>query len=261
MIASLPMYDRPETRAAWDQLWTLSVTEARNRADNLGMPPPAVPDCLSWDVGHADHWLAADLALSQACSLPYRTRLHNKVTLLGAFDFGLTGCPPGYYNSILVMRKDDPRHAPGDWPGLTLAYNAPDSQSGWAAPYFHAQTLGLHFVKGIETGAHAASARAVAEGRADIAALDAQTCRLLRRYEGFMDTLVEVGQTEPTPGLPLITSRGWNASELWAAMDIAFSALPEATRATLDLRGLVALNPARYKALPIPPTPLDTWGD
>ena len=261
MIASLPMYDRAETRDAWNRFWTLCVAEARSWTNIVNQPLPDLPDHLTWDAGDAEHWLRPDLALSQTCSLPYRTRLHGHVTLLGAFDFGLPNCPPGYYNSILVMRKDDPRHAPEHWPDLTLAYNAPDSQSGWAAPYFHLHALGLRFPRGVETGAHAASAKAVADGRADIAALDAQSYRLLRRYAPFMEALTEVAQTEATPSLPLITSRGWDAGEFWAAMTSAFDALAPEDQTTLDLRGLVTLHPERYTALPIPPAPGEVFAD
>ncbi|WP_298358813.1 PhnD/SsuA/transferrin family substrate-binding protein [uncultured Litoreibacter sp.] len=255
MIASLPMYDRPETRAAWNTLWSAATKEYRRRQETARQTLPDLPDALSWDANEADHWLRDDLVLSQTCSLPYRTRLHGKVTFLGTFDFGLPGCAPGYYASVLVMRRDDMRHDPQNWPSLTLAYNAPDSQSGWAAPYFHLEARGLAFSNGVETGAHSASAKAVAEGQADIAAIDAQTFRLLRRYEPLMDRLVEIGQTDPTPGLPLITRPGWDASTFWASLSQAIRDMPGADRATLDLNGVTACRVERYTELPVPPPP------
>jgi hypothetical protein len=255
MVASLAMYDRPETRAGWDALWATTVQDYELWRSGTDPELPAIPRTLSWDGPHDATWLKPDLTLSQACSLPYRTRLHGKVTLLGAFDFNLPGCPPGYYNSVLVMRADDDRQAPENWAALTLAYNAPDSQSGWAAPYDHAQMLGTAFKAGLETGSHAASARAVAEGRADIAALDAQSFRLLQRYDPVMSALREIGRTEPTPGLPLITRRGWDSAELWAALSQALDALPDETKTLLDLRSLTTIHTDRYLELPLPPAP------
>lgn len=247
MIASLPMYDRPETRPAWNRFWELVVSHAATR--DISLPP------LTWDCGDAAHWLDPALAFSQTCSLPYRTRLHGSVACIGAFDFGLPGCPPGYYNSIIVMREDDTRQSHHLWPELTLAYNAPDSQSGWAAAFFHAKQIGTRFEKGLETGAHKASAQAVAEGRADIAAIDAQTYRLFRRFEPFMKSLKEVEQTEPTPGLPLITSRKNDVAALRETMDQAIGALSETDRAALDLKGVVEIPSETYLALPEPPAP------
>lgn len=259
MIASFPMYDRPETRPAWNRYWELVSHDYAAWRKTTRRDLPEIDATLTWAAEGADHWLREDLALSQTCSLPYRTRLHGKVTLLGAFDFGLPGCAPGYYNSVLVMRADDPRHDPGNWSDLTFAYNAADSQSGWAAAYEHLSRIEAIPARGIVTGSHHASATAVAEGRADLASLDAQTHRLLSRYAPFMAGLVEVGRTAPTPGLPLITARGWDANELWASLISAHEALPEADRTLLDLHGLTAIHRDCYTDLPIPPDPADIF--
>ena len=251
MIASLPMYDRPETRPAWDRFWQHIKAEA------VGLD---LPEHLTWGGGDAEHWLRPDLALSQTCSLPYRKYLHGKVALLGALDFGLPGCKPGFYNSVVVMRKDDPRHAQTTLSGLTLAYNASDSQSGWAAPYFHLQNRGFNEIAGVETGAHHASALAVAESRADIAALDAQTYRLLCRYEPIMTQLVDVCRTEPTPSLPLICGPEADADQIWSAVETAFdNRLTSADKARLDLQGVTRFTPDEYVCLPIPPEPSEVW--
>ncbi len=248
MIASFPMYDRPETRPAWDAFWSAVASQA----DGL-------PNHLTWDEEASAHWTRDDLVISQTCSLPYRTRLHGKVTLLGAFDFDLPGCAPGYYNSVLLMRRDDPRQTPADWSDLTLAYNAPDSQSGWAAPYFHATALGTRFANGYETGAHHASAIAVAEGRADIAALDAQTHRLLMTYEpDLMAQLIEIDRTAPTPGLPVITGKGREAigtSDLQNALET----MPMEVRSKLGIRAFVPFDPDEYVALSVPPAPQEVF--
>lgn len=50
-------------------------------------------------------------------------------------------CPAGYYNSVFIARRDDPRRNSPDFTCATFAYNEPMSQSGWAAP-----TPGLPYI-------------------------------------------------------------------------------------------------------------------
>ena len=157
MIASLPMYDPPPLQAANDAFWGL----IRDRLRAAGMQAPAA---LTRTGDMWGHWTDPALVLSQTCGFPYRARLHGQVTLVGAPDFGVEGCPPGYYCSVFVVRRDDPRRRLAAFDGAVLAYNDPLSQSGWAAPQNEARLRGLRFVTGPRTGGHALSARAVAGG-------------------------------------------------------------------------------------------------
>lgn len=244
MIAALPMYDRPETADANDRLW--QAIRAR-----LGLGP----DHLTRERDLWEIWQAPDLLLAQTCGYPYRARLHGHVTLVGTPDYGLPDCPPGYYCSVLVARADDPRQTLGDFDGASFAYNEALSQSGWAAPAAHMAAHGLSFGRLLETGAHRASARAVAEGHADLAALDAVTWALIQRHDSFAHELRAIDRTTPTPGLPLITARGTDPAPLFAATAAAIADLSPGDRDTLLLRGLVAIPAAAYLALPIPAAP------
>ena len=156
MIASLPMYDRPETAGANDRFWRAIASALRDR----GVAAPAALDRKRdlWDT-----WLSPDLVLSQTCGFPYRARLHGKVTLVATPVLDLPGVPPGHYYSALVARRGGARRAFADFDGAALAYNDPMSQSGWAAPEAHARAAGIAFGRFLETGSHRASARAVAE--------------------------------------------------------------------------------------------------
>ncbi|MFP4274079.1 MAG: phosphate/phosphite/phosphonate ABC transporter substrate-binding protein [Paracoccaceae bacterium] len=241
MIATLPMYDRPETAAAHDAYWR--AIRAR-----LGHGPEALRrDGDPWAA-----WRAPDLLLAQTCGLPFRSRLHGSVALVGTPDFGLEGCAPGYYRSIFVARADDPGEL-ADFAGRRFACNDPLSQSGWAAPAIHFSDAGLEFGPLLWTGGHAASARAVAEGRADLAAIDAMSWRLIRRHDAFAARLREVAATLPTPGLPYITADAGLVAPLGQAIASAISDLPERHRAALCLQGLVTIPEAAYLAVPMPP--------
>ena len=94
MIATLPMYDRPETRAATDRFWDLIRTHVQG-----------APEHLSRD---GFHWLSPDLLLSQTCSLPYRTGLQDHVSIIATPVHSIP-CPAGFYFSNIVLRKDDDR--------------------------------------------------------------------------------------------------------------------------------------------------------
>jgi len=246
MIASLPMYDLPALRGATDRYW--QAIRAR-----LGEGPKA----LTRGGDLWAQWQDPDLVLSQTCGYPYRARLHGRVTLAGTPDYALPGCPPGHYRSIFVARGDDPRADLAGFDGARFAYNEALSQSGWAAPMIHVQRLGLGWGAVLETGGHRNSALAVAEGRADIAALDALTWVLLRRHEPFTAGLREVGATRPTPALPYICAQARDGVRLYEAIAAAIGDLGEADREALHLRGVIRIPAEAYLAVPTPPPPLD----
>ncbi|MFD1912251.1 phosphate/phosphite/phosphonate ABC transporter substrate-binding protein [Halodurantibacterium flavum] len=239
MIASFPMYDRPETAPANDRLWALIRDALRSRGVDA-------PDQLTRAEDLMALWRAPDLLLAQTCGLPYRAVLHPHVTLVGTPDYGLPDCPAGYYCSVLVARE------PLEVATARFAYNDPLSQSGWAA----AQAMfGGALRPVLCTGSHRASARAVAQGEADLAAIDAVTWALIRRHDRFADGLIEIGRTTPAPGLPLVTARPDLAGVLASAVSEAIAALAPGDRACLMIRALVPVAPAEYLALPLPPKP------
>ena len=95
----------------------------------------------------------------------------------------------------------------------------------------------------------------MAEGRADIAALDAVTHALLLDAEPAMRALKVVGATDPTPGLPYIAAKGADAVAIFDAVAAAIAGLSPADRATLHLKGLTRIPTSAYLAVPNPPSP------
>ncbi len=251
MIASLGMYDCAEAQGANDRLWALI-------RDGMRQAGQAAPDALTRGPdAYWPAWQDPGLTLSQTCGFPYRACLHPDVTLIGTPDYGVAGCPPGHYRSILVARADDPRQSLSEFDKASLAFNEDLSQSGWAAPHHHAADLGLTLRPTLRTGGHLMSAKAVAEGRAEIAALDAVTWSMIREWEPCAAGLKPVGATPATPGLPYIAARGSNAALLFTLIENAISTLPDHDRRILRLKGLVAIPAETYRAIPTPPTPAD----
>jgi ABC-type phosphate/phosphonate transport system substrate-binding protein len=243
MIASLQMYDWPELVAAHSELWTLIRAE-------LCQEYLAVPMELTRCRDESDAWLREDLLLSQTCGMPYRLNLHNKVTLVGTPDYGVTGCPPGYYRSVFVARKNDPRSELVDFADGRFAYNNRYSQSGYAAAYFHVAPLNFWFSREQESGGHKESAAMVAAGSADIAALDAISWRHVQAYDLSADQLRVVAWTAPTPGLPYIASKQVDRQDLFEAIDLAVKALSTEAKDKLGLKGLEYIPSSVYLALP-----------
>lgn len=248
MIAALPMYDFDDLVGANDALW-VRVRDGL-RAKNIEAPLALTRGADLWKT-----WQSPDLLLAQTCGYPFRAVLHPHVDLVGTPDYGVEGCGPGEYCSYFIVRNDDPRRDLAAFEGVGMAYNDAMSQSGWAAPQNHAAALGLRLPAGLKTDGHRLTALAIAEERADIGAVDAVTWRHLLRVDPSIKLLRVIDQTPPTPGLPLITARNGPAAALFEVISNAIGQLAQAERAILGLRGLVALPPSAYLAVPNPPPP------
>ncbi|WP_296418979.1 phosphate/phosphite/phosphonate ABC transporter substrate-binding protein [Pseudooctadecabacter sp.] len=247
MIASLPMYDRPEAQAANDALWAAV-------RDRLGYGP----DQLDRTTPFTETWANPDLVLGQICNLPYRARFRGDVILLGCGDHRLDDTPAGYYHSVFVVRKDDA--ARGLAPAVlgTFAYNDALSQSGWGAPVTRIAAQGLQFKSTLETGSHLASLRAVAEGRADLAAIDAVTWAQQLTWEPQARDLAVIGRTGLSPAQTFVTAKGRDPVPIRAALADAIDTLDAAHKDALRLYGFVTLPASAYDSpVPIAPkTPL-----
>lgn len=245
MIVNLGMYDMPETQHANDAFWHAIRAE-------LGFGPAEITrsDNL-WSI-----WRDADLLFAQTCGFPYRTKLHGNVQIIGTPDYGLAGCAPGYYCSVFVARANDPRRTLSAFDGATFAFNEPLSQSGWAAPVHHMMSTRIRPGKLHQSGGHALSARAVANGVAEFAALDALTWDMLGDHAPDLTKQLRVlARTEPTPTLPYITSLTQDAAVLRAAVASAITRLDPQHRNTLHLKGLVQIDVRTYLDVPTPDTP------
>ena len=245
MIASLPMYHRSETRAAHGRMWDLI-------RKHLGYGPSQ----LTYGIEGIEHWLDPNLLISQTCGMPYRLYLHGKVRLVGAPVWDLDHERDGYYHSVIIARKDSAIESLMDCIGRRLAVNMGISQSGWAAPQNMAMEHGFSFTDVLETGAHVASARAVAEGAADIAALDIVTWMLIGTHDkSFSHDLKVVCRTPSTPALPYITSMAQEADAIFEATKSAIRDLSDTDRDTLKLRGITRISAEDYLSVPSPAFP------
>lgn len=246
-VAALPMYDWPEVRDAVDARWaavrdrlrTAGIDAPERLARRNGDLPP-VPGGIRDAVGAAiapdpaslppeefdlaTLWRHPSLLLAQTCWGPMEaTGLADHVAVVGQPDYsGVEGGAGELYSSALVMRRETgaPAAAPADGSallpldllrGARLAFNEMHSRSGRLALEADlaaaGEGLGI-FAETVETGGHRLSIRAVAEGRADVAAIDCLSWAMAQRHEPAAAGLHAVGWTGRRLGLPLIAARG-----------------------------------------------------
>ena len=211
------MYDWPEVHGAVDALWAAIYWGLRD----AGIDAPE-------DVWRPDRpedlWTHPDLLIGEICGYQIVNELRGRVEVLGVLDRGVDGCEPGDYRSVLVCRDDDSAVGLEDFRDRTVAVNGHRSQSGYGALVHEVAPLavdGRFFDSEVTTGFHRGSMRAVADGRADVAAIDEVSWRLGLDHEPVVDRLRIVAWTEPTPGVPLVTS--WTNAGLRDRLNDAIS--------------------------------------
>jgi ABC-type phosphate/phosphonate transport system substrate-binding protein len=244
-IAALPMYDWPEARAETDAEWR--DLRARLSAAGIHAPEaivrrnadlPAVPDGIHDDDGRViapdpatlppdeldfpTLWKHPNLLFAQTCWGPMEEGLEEYVSVIGQPSYGgIEGGQGELYSSPILMRRGSavPVGTPPDGRavlpldlirGKRFAYNSLDSMSGIIALTRDLEAAGQNlsiFCERIETAAHRASIVAVAEGRAEVCAVDCRSWHLARLHEPSAADVVVVGWTARRKGLPYITSR------------------------------------------------------
>ncbi len=113
---------------------------------------------------------------------------------------------PEYFCEV-VVREDHPATDFEALAGGTAAYNDRASLSGWGSLLHRLESVGgLGFLqRALATGSHAASMRAVADGNADFAVIDANVWRA--RGEAFLGLRV-LETLGPYPVQPTVIRRG-----------------------------------------------------
>ncbi|MBN3756427.1 PhnD/SsuA/transferrin family substrate-binding protein [Paraburkholderia sp. Tr-20389] len=243
-VAALPMYNvSPSLAADWHALL----------ADVLRRVEPAAVIVEPHDL-HA-FWRRPDLLLAQTCGYPYVLGLHEYVQLIATPHFDAPGCEGANYSSVIVTRSDAPFDSIEASRGARAAFNSTDSNSGYNALRHSVAPFardGGFFASTLETGSHLGSLRAVAEDRADVAAIDCVTMAFARdAYPELTGRLRGIGTTRKTPGLPLIASKHVShkqADALRAALNEALHAQPERAQ-RLKLKGFSHLTADDYDSI------------
>lgn len=236
-MASLPMYlaHRPALDALWELLRQALAARGVGR----------LPAALTWPENYHAHWLAPELLFSQTCGYPLTHALAGQVQLVGCFAYGAPQCEGIACRSVLVARSEHAHLLLEGFRGLRVAFNAPDSQSGFNALRALVAPLaqdGRFFASALATGSHSASVAAVRAGQADLAAIDCVTYAALQRYTPqATQGVCVIGTTEAYPGLPLVSARATSVAEVallqQALRDVVADPLAASTLEALGITG------------------------
>ncbi|OWW00266.1 PhnD/SsuA/transferrin family substrate-binding protein [Rhizobium sp. R693] len=252
-LASLSMYVDPQPLMdATADLWRYISDYLRDEAGLSGVPAE-----LDRSLTYHEAWLHPDLILAQTCGYPYAKRLRGSVRLVATPIYDLPGCDGPLMRSFIIVHESASVRSLADLFGLRAAVNDHESNSG--SNFFRAEIAPLaegrrFFGDVIETGGHAASITALAEGRADVAAIDCVTFGNIRRFAPQrLAGLRILAETTSGPGLPFITSSGSSDGEVAQLRNALQAAINDpslaSVRETLALSGFVTLSDAEYEPL------------
>lgn len=251
LVASLPMYDLPELADATDALW--AAIAAGLQAHGVAAPLELTRDPSPLE----DAWRDPRMLFSQTCGLPLMTMLRDEVSLIATPAYSAPGCEGPFHRSAVIVHAANEALGLGGLRGGRCAINQPTSNTGMNLLRAEISELaggGPFFEEVVVTGSHAESIRAVAEDRADVAAVDAVTLALLQRHRPQLTDAVRVlTWTVRTPGLPLITSAAQPAwtKLVWAQVlgEVAQDPKLGAVLASLLITDFVALPRTHYHAI------------
>lgn len=239
------MYDWPEVRDEVDAQWAglreafrqkgIDAPQAIVRRNgDLPQVPGGIhdadgrliaPDPATLAPNELDYhqlWLHPALLFAQTCWGPMELGLSKQVQVVGQPSYdAYEGGQGELYSSALVMRTGEgPQvRSPADGKALLpldlmrgkrFTFNSLDSMSGVIALTRDLQAAGESldiFSSRSESGGHRGSIVAVAEGKADIAAIDCESWALAQRFEPAGQKVAVVGWTARRKGLPYITAR------------------------------------------------------
>ncbi|MBZ9745316.1 PhnD/SsuA/transferrin family substrate-binding protein [Mesorhizobium sp. CO1-1-7] len=245
LIAALPMYDWPEARDEVDAQWASLRDSFRRRGidapqsivrRNGDLPPVpggirdgegklVAPDPVTLPPDELDFhklWMHPALLFAQTCWGPMELGLSRHVQVVGQPSYdAYEGGQGELYSSALVMRSGEGPEVRSPTDGKALlpldlirgrrfTFNSLDSMSGIIALTRDLKAAGEKldiFSSHSESGGHRDSIVTVAEGKADVAAIDCESWALARRFEPAARKIVIVGWTARRKGLPYITAR------------------------------------------------------
>jgi ABC-type phosphate/phosphonate transport system substrate-binding protein len=211
-VASMPMYAMPEVRGALDGLWDGFARHLRYQgvAD--------VPDRLVHDPRLPDLWNDPKLLFGQCCGYHLVNGYGERLQPIATPHFDAPECEGCDYASVIVVGRNCAASDVLDMRGTVCVINEHDSHSGMnalRALVAPASRDGRFFARVEISGAHTASIEMVANGEADVAAIDCVTYALLERHRpAALAGVRKLGRTDRAPALPYVTRSTMDADTI-----------------------------------------------
>ena len=194
-----------------------------------------------------------DVLLGHTCGYPFITKLHHTHEPVCVPEFDLAGCNGIHYSSWIVAGNNHPGLCLNDFSGSIATFNSRDSNSGMNVFRYEVSriTNGASFFRQtLMSGSHLTSIRNIAQGYADIAAIDAVTWHFAKAQNlTDIPKIKIIGQTVPTPGLPFVKS---NRTELdpfsfTQAINTCLEDLPVDIRSFLRIKQFSVIDADAYR--------------
>jgi ABC-type phosphate/phosphonate transport system substrate-binding protein len=250
-IAALPMYDLPQLQQATDAFWQAIAERLRH----AGVTD--VPLSLTRSNGYRAAWRHPQLLLGQTCGYPLLTRLKNTVQIVATPIYRSPGCEGIEHCSFFIVNAKARHRMLPDLRGSICAVNGFDSNTGMnllrAAIAPIAQRR--HFFSSVlVTGAHYESLKAVANGYADITAIDCISFEHFQRFEPELTKrVVVIGESPRTAAPPFITSKNTDAQTVdilkKVLKDVAIAPELDSIRTALNIDGFAFETETAYERL------------
>lgn len=233
---SLGMYPAPASRAIFTAIeQTLAAILDEAGLDEAGIAPDR-------------------LAVRHMCGITLATAPADAWHYLATPVIGDPAVPRGHYNSLIITPRDGglARFADFDPEIHTVAINEPGSFSGAITLAAHlASRMGVPLSSTIQSGAHLNSVTMVADGRAQLAAIDRMSLSLARhdRPEDVERVRV-IDETDFYPAPPFVADASLAADVVTALRDalLACTSLPEwpEMERVLGVTGMTVMDDALY---------------
>ena len=152
------------------------------------------------------------LFMGHTCGYPLMNHLQDAVTPFCVPVFNVSGVDGNLYSSRLIVAADSGIGSLAECGGRIAAVNNSDSNSGMNVLRHAVAKLNPatpHFASVINSGGHLQSLTAVAEKRADVAAIDCVSYQFIEdRWPELTARVRSIGDTIKTCGLPFVLPNG-----------------------------------------------------
>ncbi len=245
------MYDLPQLRPATDAFWSAVA----KRLKNGGLAN--VPATLNRTDDYISTWSDPGLLLGQACGYPLMKQFRHRVQVVATPIYKLSTCEGAEHRSLFIVNAKSGCQALSDLRGSVCAVNGFDSNTGMnllraaVAPVAQGKPF---FQSIVVTGSHYKSLKAVADGRADLAAIDCVSFAHFQHFEPELTSQVkEISQSALALAPPFITGAKTEDKTLGllrdALMDVAADPELEPILSALSIGGFAYKTEADYQRI------------
>jgi len=202
-----------------------------------------------------------DLFIGHTCGYPLMKNLKNKLSPFCVPVFDAPGCYGLYNTSLFITSINNEIQSLSDGYQKVAAFNGRDSNSGMnvfrhaVAPLAQEKGRGQAFFSLlVESGSHKQSLIEVAEGRADVCAIDSVSFALIAdAWPALASKIRTIGYSVKTCGLPFVIPKLrlkiTDPKRLTHQLNKALSRLPAQHRQSLRLVKFLDIELSKYQSI------------